>query len=251
MHRSLLVTMMLLALVGQSVASSLDLALRDVGISMGNSKRFTGIRLNGIDRNVERLRGLNLTLWRPGENPVLRVDGIGLGIVGPDGEHLRGLMGGGIGVSADRVDGLAFGLLGIGVNEMRGVAIAPLGGGFGGASGVMIGGIGVGASEINGLALGGIGVGGRKIRGIAIGGLAVGAKEITGIGAAGLIVRAERISGLSAAIYCEGIRDQKGISIALLNRTPELHGLQVGLLNYAGNNPHPFRYLPIFNFHMD
>jgi len=36
----------------------------------------------------------------------------------------------------------------------------------------------------------------------------------------------------------------------LYNRTEELHGLQVGLLNYAGNNPKGLRMLPFVNMHL-
>jgi hypothetical protein len=40
---------------------------------------------------------------------------------------------------------------------------------------------------------------------------------------------------------------QVGLSIGLLNWTDVLHGVQIGLLNHAGNNPPAFRILPILN----
>ena len=40
-----------------------------------------------------------------------------------------------------------------------------------------------------------------------------------------------------------------GISIALYNRTKELHGVQFGLLNYTENNPKGLRILPFINLH--
>ena len=40
-----------------------------------------------------------------------------------------------------------------------------------------------------------------------------------------------------------------GLSIALFNYTNELHGVQLGILNYAGNNRKGFRLLPFANMH--
>jgi hypothetical protein len=41
-----------------------------------------------------------------------------------------------------------------------------------------------------------------------------------------------------------------GLSIALFNKTKELRGIQVGLLNIARNNPKGFRVLPVINMHL-
>jgi len=43
---------------------------------------------------------------------------------------------------------------------------------------------------------------------------------------------------------------QQGLTIGLLNTTPELHGVQLGLLNHAGNNPPLLRWLPVVNLHL-
>ncbi len=40
----------------------------------------------------------------------------------------------------------------------------------------------------------------------------------------------------------------RGLSIGLLNRAEELHGVQIGLLNHAGNNSR-YPWLPIINAH--
>lgn len=37
--------------------------------------------------------------------------------------------------------------------------------------------------------------------------------------------------------------------IGLINSARELHGLQIGLVNHAGNNPAGLRWLPLLNFH--
>jgi hypothetical protein len=41
-----------------------------------------------------------------------------------------------------------------------------------------------------------------------------------------------------------------GLSVALYNRANELHGIQLGVLNYAGNNPKGLRMLPFINLHL-
>jgi hypothetical protein len=41
--------------------------------------------------------------------------------------------------------------------------------------------------------------------------------------------------------------EQFGLSLGLLNFAWELNGVQIGLINYAGNNPKGLRLLPFFN----
>ena len=54
--------------------------------------------------------------------------------------------------------------------------------------------------------------------------------------------------GLSVAAWNQHHSRMRGLSIGLLNRTENLHGVQIGLLNYAGNNAN-FRWLPLINAH--
>ena len=63
------VGVLLAMLLPRHGAASLDLGYRGWGISIGNAKRVTGVRINGVDRHVERVNGLNLTLWNPHKNP--------------------------------------------------------------------------------------------------------------------------------------------------------------------------------------
>ncbi len=219
-----------------ALAGGFNLGAGEFGIGIGNTVRHTGIRLNAVDQDVERVNGLNLTLWRPGENPDLVVTGIGAGIVGPDGADLRGIMLGGYGVDAERVTGIALGVLAVGIDEMRGIAVAPIGAGFGGMTGLAVGGIFAGGAEMSGITIGGLGAGGVKMHGITAGGFAILADQIRGAGIT--------LGYLKA-------KEQRGISIALFNRVRDLQGVQIGLLNYAGNNPAPFRWLPLLNLHID
>ena len=64
-------------------------------------------------------------------------------------------------------------------------------------------------------------------------------------------LRSEDFSGLGAAAYTRVTGRVDGLTIALFNYAAELHGVQIGLLNYAGNNPRGLRWLPLANAHLD
>jgi hypothetical protein len=63
------------------------------------------------------------------------------------------------------------------------------------------------------------------------------------------MIKTADFGGLGAAAYCRSTRRQAGLSIALLNIARELHGVQIGVLNWAGNNPRGLRLLPGLNLH--
>jgi hypothetical protein len=193
-------------------------------ISIGNYPRVDGLRLNFRDRALERVRGINATIWQPYE-PATGVvtglalglpmtgagelQGIGLGVLGVSADRLlRGISIGGIGVgSGGGVHGLAIGGIGVGSGgDLDGIMIGGIGAGGGGnARGLMIGGIGAGlggsmtgiaiggigvasGGDLTGIAIGGIGAGtGGKLRGIAIGGIGTGSGGgITGLAISGI-----------------------------------------------------------------
>lgn len=60
---------------------ALNLTVNDYGISFGNSRRTNGLRINLTDNGLERVNGLNLTLWRPHDNPGAVVNGLALDLV--------------------------------------------------------------------------------------------------------------------------------------------------------------------------
>ncbi|MGW8282690.1 MAG: hypothetical protein ACWGON_05280, partial [Gemmatimonadota bacterium] len=108
----------------------------------------------------------------------------------------------------------------------------------------------------------------RGLGGITVTGLgAVAEHEVTGVTVAGLGVVSDRaIRGLAAALLKVDTRDlrgvtvagwtrvrrtQKGLSIALFNQAEELHGVQLGLLNFAGNNHGLARWVPLVNLHLN
>jgi hypothetical protein len=177
------------------LAQSLDIPSKDWGLSIGNSKKFSGVRLNFRDHNVQQINGLNITLWAAKYNEKAIVNGISLGVL-PEAGYLKGIQIGLAGVGAE--------------SDLKGISLGLIGAGSGkNVSGVAIGGLGVGSGgDVSGLMLGGLGAGaGGSIKGIAIGGLGTGAGgDITGIGC-GLLgvgsggnVKGILIGGLGAGV---------------------------------------------------
>jgi len=99
-------------------AEALTFPSRNWGFSFGNSKNFMGVRFNFRDKNVEKIYGINITLWKPyRENKAAEVTGLSLGIL-PGAAELKGLNIGFLGTGALRnAVGLNFGLLGAGSGQ--------------------------------------------------------------------------------------------------------------------------------------
>ncbi|MBC7841353.1 MAG: hypothetical protein H7099_03545 [Gemmatimonadaceae bacterium] len=149
-------------------------------ISIGNYPRVDGVRLNFRDRRLDRVRGINATIWQPHEPATGAVTGLALGLPLTGAGEIHGLALGMLGASASgTIRGIAIGGIGVGSGGgVRGLAIGGIGVGSGGdLEGIAIGGIGAGSGgNATGLVVGGIGAGlGGKLRGIAIGGIGVGA----------------------------------------------------------------------------
>ncbi|MBD3224589.1 MAG: hypothetical protein GF313_07660 [Caldithrix sp.] len=316
---------------------ALNIPAAEYGLSLGNSKEFTGIRINVRDKNVQKINGFNLTFWSPVENNVAIYNGLSLGVMAKGG-HLNGIHTGIIGAAAQyKINGIAFGLLGAGAGEaINGIAFGLLGAGSGGTiQGIALGGLGAGAGsnfkgislgglgsgtggDFTGIAIGGLGAGaggnytgigigglglgagghfkgigfgglgvgaggdftgagfgmvgvgcGGTLRGLAVGGFGTGAPVIKGMTLSGVASGAEKFIGVNGSIGVLRIPDggqfkglsvstfnwikgnQTGITIGLLNIAKELNGLQVGILNYADNNPKWLRVLPILNVHLN
>ncbi len=65
---------------------SLDIPVKGYGISFGNSKKFAGLRINFRDRRVDRIDGINVTLWKADENEDAIMRGISVGIMPEAGD---------------------------------------------------------------------------------------------------------------------------------------------------------------------
>ncbi len=241
-----------------SNGKALNFPTKKVGISIGNSYEFTGIRINLADKNVKTINGLNITFWfKYCKNMNAVVNGISLGII----------------PTAGTMQFVNLGLLGVGAaNNLNGVSVGGIVIGSGGningfslsglitmadgdnsvVSGVAISGISIGAHKaINGLALGGIAVftDGGDINGVASSLAYIYAeKEIRGLAVTVGYLETEIFNGVAIAGYAK-TNQMNGLSIALFNRTKELHGVQFGLINYAENNPKGLKILPFVNLH--
>ena len=64
----------------------INLGVNNTGLSIGNSARWNGIRINFRDRGVQRLNGINLSIWKAANeaNRQARLYGLNVGIVGPE-----------------------------------------------------------------------------------------------------------------------------------------------------------------------
>jgi hypothetical protein len=170
---------------------SLDLAVKNIGLSFGNSRRFNGLRLNLVDDGVEEMNGVNVTLWKPGRNPDAAMRGLMLGLVAINAADLRGVSIGGLAVVGEScVEGISIaGLASVAEGSITGISIAGL------AS--------VAEGNMAGISLAGLAsVTEKSMTGISIAGLAaVAERSMTGISVAGLAIAGEdEINGLAASL---------------------------------------------------
>lgn len=262
MRKPALVLVSSLVLAGSmspfAAGQSLNFPAKTWGISIGNSKEFSGLRFNFRDSRVRKITGINVTLWQPRKDDKdALVTGISIGTI-PGGGRLRGLQLGILGVGADRdVTGVTLGLLGAGAGEnVSGINIGGLGIGCGtDLKGFSVGGLGVGAGEnVHGITIGGVGAGaGKNMTGLNIGGIGLGAGEklsgitVAGVGAgagdelkgltiAGIAAGAPRVRGLVMAGWAVGGKDIGGAALSgicvLVTNGGRMSGLAASPFNY-------------------
>ncbi|HSD31465.1 MAG TPA: hypothetical protein VLB49_06115 [Gemmatimonadales bacterium] len=217
---------------------ALNLGVHGVGLSIGNSRRWTGLRINFRDNAVEQVNGLNLTIWAPQHNETMVLNGVAVGIAGPVGGTFNGVTIGGIGAVAERgFHGVTLAGLGAVSNgDTRGLTVAGLGVvSNGDMTGINVSGLGTVANRsMRGLNLAGLGVvadgdlGGINVSGlgtvangvlggVSVGGLAVvGNRGVWGITAGGLAVVSDgAVDGVSVAgLAVVGNGRVRGISAA-------------------------------------
>lgn len=315
-RRAARAALLVLGLPASALAQGLDLTINHVGLGLGDVPEVTGLRLNFRDRYLQRVDGMNVTIWNPYDDArpsVVRGIALGLPITGAG--NIDGLAVGLLGVGAkDRLRGVGIGVLGLGSGgSLEGIMVGGLGAGSGGSmtgigigglglgsggklKGIFVGGLGVGSGEdAEGLLIGGVGVGaggdltgitiagvaagaGGTLRGLTIAGIAAGAPRLrgvalSGIAAGGLDVRGVvfaaawmrvggdqrtngeyipgEFTGLTVSSFNQIRGAQHGLAIGIVNYAEELHGVQLGLINIARNNPSGARVLPVMNYHHD
>lgn len=225
MTKRILVFIFLLLSTAQLFSQGFGIPSKRGGIGFGNLSKFTGIRFNFKDKNVERINGINVTVWSANNDNAQTgtVNGIALGLpmaMGAENQYGIGLAIGGVGATRN-LAGINIAGLGVGAGEsVSGFNLGGLGVGAGGdLTGINIGGLGAGAGgDVKGINLGGLGVGaGGDLIGFNFGGLGVGSGgKVSGINLGGLGVgAAEDITGISASIVGIGSGGKvRGITVA-------------------------------------
>lgn len=247
--------------------------LRGLGIGafgVAAERDADGVFLGGLGAGAgERLRGVAIGGLGAGTGDDVigvLIGGLGAGT----GENVRGVLIGGLGAGAgEDVQGIQVGGLGVGAGgNLSGISAAGLATGAGGdVAGIQVAGLAVGAGErMRGIQVAGLAVGaGEALSGVSLAGLAVGAPEARGLLIGGIASGGVEVSGLAFSlahfrITEEGILKgaavsafnriegtQRGLTVGLFNMASELEGIQIGLLNYAGNKRKGLRWLPFVN----
>ena len=241
------------------------------GIGFGNSRNFSGFRLNFSDCGIEKINGINITLMWPMNNPNSEINGITFGLVGPGAAKINGISVAGIGMQAkEAISGISYSTFASSSEgAMSGLQFAGLAlVAKGKMTGLSAAGFGIDCyNKMEGINIGGIGlVSSKGMTGINIGGFAaVSDGDVTGINFAGFAlysfnditglnlsatISSYNTTGLSASLYHSTENSMKGISISLINYAVELYGVQIGLINIAENNPSPLKVLPFINVHL-
>src|SRR2546427_12000987 len=79
----------------------IGLTIHDYGVSLANAPRVNGVRLNVQDAELDRVNGINVTLWKPREPLSGTINGLQLGLL-PGSEQVNGIALGLGGVVAER-----------------------------------------------------------------------------------------------------------------------------------------------------
>lgn len=272
-----------LALAGGGFGAGGDLiGLSIAGLGMGAGDNVVGLHLAGgglgAGENIKGITVAGLGLGA-GENLMgLHLAGVGLGA----GENIKGITVAGLGMGAgENLVGIHAASLGMGAGgSLWGLAVAGVGMGFGDdVNGLVLtaGGLGAG-NKLRGIMIAGLGMGsGESITGLAVSSLAIGSPHIAGTSVA-TVVLARQMTGLNISAWLDilppnafsrreqgpegqftGVSlsvvnrirgEQKGLAIGLVNYARVLHGVQIGLFNWAGNNAF-FKAMPVVNAHFD
>jgi hypothetical protein len=229
-------------------AAAIDLTVNHYGLTLGNA-----------GSPGERLNGLNLTLGAPVGSPYDQINGLTLGLFTT--------------APAGRINGAAIGTVYVPSNETNGLVFS----GFmmdyaADITGIALAGLWLNGSDLKPTTIKGVGFGGYLAKvphfeGMLVSGLAAMAKEATGIMIGGgysrlIRLKGAALGGLITLVHGEahgvmigGIgtsaAKMTGLAVGgLINETGELHGVQIGLVNCADNNPKYFKCLPLINMNL-
>lgn len=268
---------------GYEVVSGVNLTVWRPPVASSRG-RVTGVALGVPTTGTSHLTGIGIGLLGVTGSHALR--GLAVAGLGVTAARLDGLTITGLGLYVDdyqRGISINGGLTG-GSGSLYGLSVSGIGPSVGGSvNGLHVAGVGVRAKQgIAGITMSTIGIiSAANVSGITVsGGLIHAAERLRGGQAAGGLIIASKIQGLTLAPvvmqqsgtglivapgYLSSGRNgtltgvslslvnhvrgrQRGLTIGLFNFARSLQGIQVGLLNYAGNNPPLLRVLPGLNF---
>jgi hypothetical protein len=127
-NKSLLLCLAFIISIYATHAQGIGLPTKHYGIGFGNLKRFTGIRFNFADHNVEKVVGINTTVLLAKKDEWIAGDviGISIGLLISIAENQKGVnLGGLMTLAMNNLSGLNIGSLGVGARDsVQGVNIA-------------------------------------------------------------------------------------------------------------------------------
>ena len=202
-------------------ASSLDIPIEGYGLSFGNSKNFTGLRFNTVDKNVETINGANFTfghtLYYFNMNNIFYTgtyNGFNFTVMNSLAKASNGLMFGGMGAHSQSMNGFMFG---------GGLART------GDLNGIMFGGGMARAGETNGMVFGGGWARTEDMNGIMFSGGLARAGDMTGLMFGGMGAQTKSMNGLMFGGGLARTGDMNGIMFSGgLARTGDMNGLVFG-----------------------
>jgi|WetSurMetagenome_2_1015567.scaffolds.fasta_scaffold618445_1 hypothetical protein len=191
----------------------LSIGTKTAGICFGNSNIYNGIRFNLWDK------GLGIK-----ENEAKLINGINVSF-SVNSKVSNGIQLCGLVSNSETINGISIAPTSHNARKINGFASS----------------FWINSDTLNGLFIG---------FGVAASEPIISNKVIDGVAVGIMTVGAEKVKGATICMFWCYSKEQCGLSIAGYNRTEYLHGLQIGLLNYAGNNPKLLRRLPLLNFHL-
>jgi len=248
-----------------------------------HTPKLYGLRFRGNDgkEKYKAFTGLNMAAV---SSHLSKSNGVSVGLLGNQDKVSNGLSYGTFFSVQDKVNGITISPCAAVDKKMNGVSIGGLFAGGGTVNGAAISGLAAGGDQTNGALIAPIAIG--SVNGVGLG-MGLLTDDIKGVGLSMFHLTTGPSDGLFATLYYfskpldagqtfnslkgvvvagwwTNICDVRGVTIAPINyagrdaglavgginATKELHGVQLGFLNYAGNNPKALRLLPLINMHL-
>ena len=230
-----------------------------LGVPFMDARHIRGLGVGVVGIGAERWSGLGVGgfVWAE------RWDGVGVASYLVRAGEARGVFAGG-GASFGRLYGIGIGGVGLEVGQAYGLCasvydVRAASSVWGGVAGLYVMAprvLGLAAAGVHNVGeLDGISVGALQARSQRLRGLSVGFDVRVGEGWGGIVGASIRLSeggaftGAMVGAITQARGQHTGLAIGLVNVASRLRGVQIGLLNYAGNNPPGLRWLPLVNAH--